>query len=192
MKTAICIASGPSLTKEDVEYCQGKGTIYAVKEAILLAPWADVMYAADTDYWHDYQERWSEFKGKKVTCCKKSADKFNLDHVQVVGTKSFQWSLTPGKLASGGNSGFQALNMAVLDGADRVILLGYDYGYDPKKDNKHWWEETHPRTSRDSNYKEWNKRLNKASKFIPVPVINASRATAINCFKKMTIQEALK
>lgn len=149
------------------------------------------MYAADTDYWHDHQDRWQDFQGEKWTCCKKSADKFGLNYIEVAPEKKFQWSLTAGKVASGGNSGFQALNMAVLDGADKVILLGYDYGYDPKIEEKHYWDESHPRVSRDSNYKGWNERLASASKFIPVPVINASRKTAITCFEKMTIQEAL-
>ncbi|HCZ48509.1 MAG TPA: hypothetical protein DCZ11_05850, partial [Gammaproteobacteria bacterium] len=35
-------------------------------------------------------------------------------------------SASPLRIHQGGNSGYQALNLAVLLGAERVILLGYD------------------------------------------------------------------
>jgi len=190
MKTAICIASGPSLTKEDVDYCRGKGRIYAVKEATLMAPWADVMYAADHDWWINNPERWRDFKGEKWTLENRAAELF--PELKTIKCRAeWKWSTTPGVLATGGNSGFQVINMAVLDGADRVILLGYDYGYDPAQQDKHWWEKEHPRESRYSNYAEWNKRLAAAAPLIPVPVFNATRQTAITCFPLVNIKDVL-
>lgn len=187
MKTAICIASGPSLTKDDVDYCQGKGRVYAVKEAAILAPWADVLYAADTDWWTEHQERWRGFEGDKITVSERACTLFpELKHIKC--RTQDKWSNTPGVIATGGNSGFQALNIAVLDGADRVILLGYDYGH---KKEKHWFDKEHPRKSRYSNYKEWNRRLNEAAPFIPVPVLNASPETVITCFDRVNLKDIL-
>lgn len=188
MKTAICIASGPSLTQEDVDHCRGKGTVYAVKESILAAPWADVLYAADTDWWTEYPDRWRDFKGRKVTVSNRACQLFpELEYVEA--KTQLKWSDTPGAIATGGNSGFQALNLAVLDGAERVILLGYDYGYDPARQDKHWWDKEYPRNSRESNYAEWNKRLAAAAPMINVPVLNATRATAITCFPNIDIKD---
>jgi hypothetical protein len=45
----VCVASGHSLTKEDVEYCKGKAKVYIVNDGYKLAPWADLLYAAHTD-----------------------------------------------------------------------------------------------------------------------------------------------
>lgn len=187
--TAICIASGPSLTKEDVEYCQGKGKIYIVKEGFYIAPWADVLYAADSDWW-DLMDGVPEFTGEKWTVCKKSAEKYNLECIDY--DAGIRWSNTPGLIATGGNSGFQILNLAVLQGASEVILLGYDYGYDPQKQNKHWFDKLHPRKSRDSNYKKWNQQLLESAPLIPVPVINCSRQSAITCFPRALLKGVLE
>lgn len=189
MKTSICIASGPSLTQADVDYCRGKGRVYAVKEAALAAPWADVLYAADTDWWVNHKDRWEGFAGEKWTVSNRACELFPA--LKYVEAKSeWQWSDTPGALATGGNSGFQALNMAVLDGAERVILLGYDYGHQPGM-SKHWWDKDHPRDSRYSNYAEWNKRLAAAAPMIPVPVLNATPSTAITCFEQVNLRDIL-
>lgn len=190
MKTYFCIASGPSLTMEDVEYCRGKGKVYAVKEAALMAPWADVLYAADHDWWVNHKDRWQGFKGEKWTLENRAAEIF--PELKTIKCRTeWKWSTTPGVIATGGNSGFQVINMAVLDGAQQVILLGYDYGYDPANQHKHWWDNEHPRESRCSNYVEWNKRLSAAAPLIQVPVINATRKTAITCFPRAKIQEIL-
>lgn len=186
--TAICIASGPSLTKEDVEYCRGKGRVYVVKECRVLAPWADVLYAADTDWW-ELNKGAPDFAGDKWTVSEEAAKKYGLSHI--VYDTELLWSNKPGLIATGGNSGFQAVNLAVLQGAKRVILLGFDMGYDRRKQDKHWWEKQIDRKSRPSNYEMWIAHFNKASKIIPVPVFNASRLSALECFPRVTVHDVL-
>lgn len=189
--TAICIAGGPSLTQEDVDFCRGKGRVYVVKEGALAAPWADVLYAADTDWWTDNEDRWKGFEGEKWTVSNRACELYpELNFVEA--KTQLKWSDQPGAIATGGNSGFQTLNLSVLQGAERVVLLGYDYGFDPTKQDKHWWEKEHPRKSRASNYIEWNKRMAAAAPLIPVPVFNASRLSAINCFPRVDLREILK
>lgn len=185
MTTAICIASGSSLTSEDVDYCRGRGKVYAVKEAYLLAPWADVLYCADFDWWNN-REGVPEFFGEKWTVADESAKRWKLNHIP--GTSNIVWGHDDKMIAYGGNSGFQALNLAVVQGATKVILLGYDYGF---KSKKHWFDDTpHARKSRPSNYEDWLKRIREAAPLIPVPVINCSRESAIDCFSRMTLREA--
>lgn len=187
MFTAICIASGPSLTPDDVDYVRGKGRVYAIKENHFLAPWADVLYAADTDWWED-RNGVPEFIGERWTVSDEAAKKFGLNHVN--GDSYITWSNTPGLIATGGHSGFQAINLAVQQGAARVILLGYDLGH-ARGTDKHWWEKSHPRRSRPSDYANWLERMNKAAPHIPVPVINCSRETAITCFPRAELRDVL-
>lgn len=185
MTVAICIANGPSLTREDVEYCKGRGKVYAVKEAYILAPWADVLYCADFDWW-DRKRGVPEFTGEKWTVNDDTAKRWGLKHIP--GTSSIEWGHDESMIAYGGNSGFQALNLAVVQGTSKVILLGYDYGYQTQK---HWFDGTeHARDSRRSDYPNWLERIDKAAKLIPVPVVNCSRETAIQCFPRMRIEEA--
>jgi len=194
MKTAICIASGPSLTKEGVAYCQGKGTVYVIKENYIIAPWADVLYAADGDWWDRYHDQVRHgglpgFAGEKWTVNHEAHLKYDLNYVQP--KNPLVWSTNPAHVATGGNSGFQAMNLAVLQGAERVILLGYDYGYCERTQGKHWWEEEHPRDSRFSNYKKWLEYMDKAAPVIPVPVLNATPTSAITCFPKVNLRDVL-
>lgn len=184
---AICIATGSSLTLEDVEFCQGKGKIYAVKEAITYAPFADVLYAADTDWWDD-RSRWEWFQGEKWTVSHEAKRKFpEFNHIDYKVHSI--WSDDKSYLATGGNSGFQAINLADLNDHDYILLLGYDYGY---TGDKHFWERHIKRESRYSNYQDWLKRLEKAAPLIKAKVINCSRQTAIECFERDTIQNALR
>jgi hypothetical protein len=187
MTTAICIASGTSLTQEDVDYCRGKGRVYAVKEAHILAPWADVLYCADEDWWA-LKQGVPGFAGEKWTVSPDAARQYRLNYVE--GSADIEWGHTPELIAYGGNSGFQALNLAVVQGASKVVLLGYDYGLRAGK--KHWFDGTkHERTSRPSHYHEWLPRIHAAAKHIKIPVINCSLESAIECFPKMTVREAL-
>lgn len=186
MHTAICIASGPSLTPDDVAYCQGKGVVYAIKENYHLAPWADVLYAGDTDWWDPYGR--AEFAGERWTVSSEASLKYGLNWIG--GDSLLTWSNDPAVVATGGHSGFQAINLAVLQGAERVILLGYDLGFENGKD-KHWWDKAHPRASRKSDYRLWLELLAKAAPLIPVPVINCSRQSAITCFPRAPLRDVL-
>ena len=185
---AICIASGPSLTQDDIDYCRGKGKVYVVNETHQLAPWADVLYAADGDWW-DKNPDAHDFAGEKWTCSLSAAEKYDLFEI---GVKChWHWSKTPGVIASGGNSGFQAVNMAYLDGATKIILLGYDMGHKAGS-KKHFFEDKDAKILRQSNYAQWIKRFAKAAEFMDdLRVINCSRETNLECFERTTLQDII-
>lgn len=192
MRTAICIASGPSLTKEDVDYCRGKGRVYAVKEVRLLAPWADALYAADGDWWDNLYKKHAgapDFAGRRITVDEAAAARYGLECYKYKTT--LPWSDTPGLIATNGNSGFQAINIAVLEGAERVILLGFDMGHGGQP--KHFWSDNFQRgvPLRCSDYKMWLAGFAKAAPLIPVPVINCTPGGALECFTRARLQEIL-
>lgn len=187
MTTAICIANGPSLNPDDVALCKGHGKIYAVKEAHHLAPFADVLYCADDDWWERFKGV-PEFAGERWTVSEHAAKKWSLNHIN--GSSGIQWGKTPELIAYGGNSGFQAMNLAYVQGATKIILLGFDYKH--TENRKHWFDETqYKRQSRVSDYSGWLMRLSVAAKLIDIPVINCSPDSAIHCFRRMNIAEAL-
>ena len=185
MEIAFCIASGPSLTQEDVDFCKGKGAVYAVNDVYKIAPWSDVFYAADYSWWEVHN---SNFLGRKFTVSDKAAQEFGLSLIP--GKSTIDWSESPDFIATGGNSGFQAMNLAAIHGAKKIILLGFDYGY--KSDTpKHFFGEHPAKINRGSDYREWLDRINKASLKIKIPVLNCSKQSAITCFPKMSLEDAL-
>lgn len=183
---AICIASGPSLTQEDVDYCRGKGKVYVVNDAWRLAPWADVLYAADEAWW-EHHKGVPEFAGEKWTVDRPAAKKYGLNHIGLA--MGAAWSSWPGEVAYGCNSGFQTLNLSVIQGASEVVILGYDMGMTGGR--KHFFGDHPGALNRGMKFEEWIKRFNRAAPLIEVPVINCSRETALTCFPRRALEDVL-
>lgn len=184
MKTAICIASGTSLTKEDVDYCKGKAFVYVINTSYLLAPWADVLYACDEEWW-DYHK--PEFAGQKWTINVNAAKKYNLN---LIGHDSTAKFCDKEIIATGNNSGFQVINLAYLQGFRRLLLLGYDY----KHSGQHWFGKHPQDLGQSHNLKRWIDHINQAAPIMEslgLEVVNCSRDSDINCFRKSIITDEI-
>lgn len=87
----------------------------------------------------------------------------------------------------GNNSGYQAINLAYLFGAKRIILLGYDmHAIGPR----HFFGEHPGSLSSGSDYADWIPRFNQLAadlKSEGVEVINCTRSTALHCFPELSI-----
>jgi hypothetical protein len=102
-------------------------------------------------------------------------------------------SLDPEYLVTGHNSGYQAINLAVLAGAKTIILLGYD-AREPEAGNASHWFGNHPRIEPQSVfalYRQACKAGAASIKAAGVRVINCSPGSAIDAFEKMELQNAL-
>lgn len=181
MRTSICIATGASLTQEDVDFVRGKGKVYVVNDAYKLAPWADVLYACDWEWWKYHQP---EFAGEKWTANEAAAGKFGLNHIKL---SRDTWSNKQGEIGGGGNSGYQCLNLAILQGAERVILLGYDMH---AKEKRHYFGDHPQALLRGSNYNEWVRKFTAAAPMMQAEVINCTKGSALECFPKMPLRYA--
>lgn len=97
-------------------------------------------------------------------------------------------------LVTGGNSGFQALNVAVLSGADRIVLIGYD-SREPEHGQPSHFFGHHKIREPIHAYELYRKAMKDAAKAIKaagVRIINCSPDSAINDFEKMELREALQ
>lgn len=191
-KTAICAASGPSLTLQDLKYTRGKATLFAVNDVYKLAPWADVLYSCDFEWWNNQaknnRDYFWDFKGEKWTINKEAGREFDVNVIGHITSK--KWSNDPKYIATGRNSGFQALNLADLRGFDRIILLGYDMKL--ADDGKRHFFGDHPSPmNKDSDYKTWATLFEEAVPFIRAEVINCTRSTALTCFPRVELEKVL-
>lgn len=100
----------------------------------------------------------------------------------------------PGVIGSGGNSGFQALNIAAQFGATRILLIGFDMH---AADGVHWYGKNAWKDASnplDHNYVRWRGAFNKQAvvlKRMGIDVINASADSALVCFEKCSVEAAL-
>lgn len=191
--TVVCIGGGPSLTAQDVDLCRDKARVIAINDAYRVAPWADVLYGCDPKWWkwHDgvpgfAGAKWSLDQPNWATLQNRFTD------VQLVGNAGLSGlSLDPAEIATGSNSGYQAINLAVLLGATRILLLGYDMQPDGKR--MHWFgghpdRATLPFVVFLSAFKSLAAPLKAAG----VEVINCSRQTALTAFPRATLADALQ
>jgi hypothetical protein len=204
--TVVCIASGPSLTTEDVNYCRGRASgVIVVNDNYRLAPWADALIASDLRWWH-WHHGAKSFKGLRYATSRHvatAADKHGWREIHILRNAGRDGlELQPDGLRHGMNTGYRAVNLAVHFGAARILLLGYDMQrpehdadgsvLTEKQRKEHWFGE-HPNRSR-SEYKVFRKSFDtmvQPLKAIGVEVINCTPHSALECFPKQPLQEAL-
>jgi len=197
-RTFVCIASGPSLTAADCKATEGAAEVIAVNDSWRLAPHADHLYACDARWWQTHGEQVvREFRGKRWThqnldCADKeqtdAAAKFGIE--LVVGKAGN--GLGDPVMHFGDNSGYQAINLAYLWGANRIILLGYDMQRTGGK--SHFFGDHPPGLNVGSDYSDWCRKFDKLAddlKAKGVEVINCSRDTALQCFPRMPLADVL-
>lgn len=183
----VVIATGQSLTLKDVEYIKGKCPVIVVNDSHRIANWADILYASDNTWW-DYYKGVPEFKGLKITRDRngglEAAKKWDLLPVKLdISKKGF--SHDPTYIHSGNNSGYQACNLAMLFGATRLLLLGFDM-----KGESHWFGDHPKELKRRHIYKTWLRKFNEV-KQDGFEIINCTRDTALTCFKQSIITDEI-
>jgi hypothetical protein len=100
-----------------------------------------------------------------------------------------------GVIGGGGNSGFQALNLAVQFGARRIILIGFDMS---DAGGVHWYGRNNWQMANNpnsSNFMRWTAAFDRAAPVLEqagVEVVNAAPHSALRCFKRTSVADALK
>lgn len=150
-----------------------------------LAPWADALYACDYAWWATNLTDWAEFRGVKFTWCELAAREFGLCHVPSRKAPG----LGRDRVHTGGNSGYQAVNLAYLLGAARIVLLGFDM---QKSGGRSHWHGDHRRLNNPTPdlLRRWVENFEALAGELQaegVEVINCSRQTALRCFPRATL-----
>lgn len=176
--TAVCIASGPSLTAEDCETVRQMALpTIAANTSFRRALWADAVYAMDRAWWTEYHEEVAAtFHGERY-CWSKMAEKYGATVTDgMPGFIGFR------------NSGANAVSLAITAGAREVLLLGFDC---QRTGGQSHWHGDHPnKLSNARSLGEWPsifKRLADYAKRKEVRVVNCSRQTALKCFERGTL-----
>lgn len=158
-----------------------------VNDGYRLAPWADVLYAADPEWW-DHHRGAAPFQGVRVTQDAGAARRWRLHYIESVNRPGF--SLDPAVIHRGDNSGFQALNLAVLAGCAPIVLLGFDMQKQGAK--RHWFGDHPGALNQDSPYGLFAAAFDEAARRHPeIPIWNASRETALVCWPRVALRQVI-
>lgn len=171
----------------DADYCRDKARVITVNATWRLAPWADVHYSSDADWWAD------SIKVMRAEC----SGQFWSGHGEPIDTDVFRCPYDknarglvtePGRIGWGGNSGYCAIGLAYQFGASRIVLVGFDQQGDH-------WHEPHPaRVRKPANFPMWRVRFEELAHGLAragVEIVNSSRETSLTCFRRQALREVL-
>lgn len=181
--TVVCIASGPSLTDADCKHVRASGLpVIVTNTTYQRCPWATVLIGHDANWWavHHRQVQRS-FRGHCVTG-QSAGKRFGAQYLGLLGMKTFR------------NAGCAAISLAVLAGARRVILLGYDGRF--AADGRTHWHGDHPvgLLGNCGSMPHWPERFGQVAAYARqhgVEVVNASRDSAHDMFPRVSLEDAL-
>lgn len=132
----------------------------------------------------------SRFAGEMWTVSDQAAKRYGLywiHHSQNPGL-----SKDPNTINGGGNSGYQAISLAAMFGASRIVLLGYDM---QMTDGKHHWHGKHEGgLPNGTNFVTWMSRMRKLAEDLAaagIETINCTRKTALRHFPRAKLEDTL-
>lgn len=213
-ETVAILGGGPSLTPDQVEQCRGLKVI-SVNDAYLLAPWADVLYFADSRWWgwqqdgrerkgfpalglspEELKARYRAFAGLKVSISnaepmvKEAGVLFLKNHGDNGAAHGSIFSDDPTMIATGSNSCYQALNIAILAGAKTILFLGLDGA---NKAGKQHWFGAHP-NGLDPAFEGIRQHFRSAAPWCAargITVLNCSPGTSVSAFHRAELADAI-
>ena len=153
-------------------------------------PTANLLYACDGPWWDVYHKEVQEnFKGE-CYAYDPDAGKYGIRIVKA-DTQGVGLGRN-GVIHTGGNSGFQVINLLYFLKAKKMILLGYDMKRQGDQSHCHG---NHPGSlNRHSDYNVFVDRMKPLARDLKnegIKVINATRSTALDCFDKQPLEQAL-
>jgi hypothetical protein len=179
----VCVAaSGPS-SPGILAQVHGLMRVIVINRTYEAAPWADMLYAADSGFWAFYKGA-REFAGLKIAPdrqCQRYCPAIKLVKIRTENGVRIDRLFCVGQdeIGGGGFSGFQALNIALLSGANPVYLAGYDFK------PKHWHSD-HPAALRNPNdvqLARWKAVLEREAPRVADRVFNLSKESLLNGFE---------
>jgi hypothetical protein len=215
-ETAFIIAGGPSLQGFDAEILRGRGRVIAVNTAGLArpagesgitphCPWADVLYWADKNFFEVNHARLGEHRGKykiarhrpELPNRKTLGQALAREHdIKVLPRANPYPQLSTKTTELGGwCGGGNAINLAYLFGARRIVLLGFDMHFG--SDRKHWhrlapWPQ---KPEMEKRYRSHHMPAIAAMAWplqqAGVEVVNCTPGSALSCFPIRPIEEVI-
>jgi hypothetical protein len=194
-KHVAIVASGPTANKVGVEKLKDRLRVIAINENFRLAPFADVLYSCDAEWWTLRGGEAKKFTGIRLGF-EVGVPGVNNIRIKKVGAEYVHELLfdEPGLLGSGGNSGFQMINLAAQFGAIGIGMIGFDMRLDQ---GIHWHgvHRSPMRNPDDERCLKWKKHIDGAAeklKSLEIDVVNCSDISRLENYPKMDIDQMLQ
>lgn len=179
-RTAVVIANGPSLTQHQCNVAMLAPCI-AVNTAYVMAPGADVYYAGDFLFHKVHNTRMRKRGGAIWTCDATAAEHFGINRWKGANDVGLGEKV----IHMNGNSGAQAINLAYLFGARKIVLLGFTMREIDGK--KHFHGDHEAPLVQKQLFAEWLHKMEfvaRDAKRLGVDIVNCDPMSAMTCFRQ--------
>lgn len=188
----VCIIGGGTSVKDiNMDLLHGFLTLGVNNSALILN--TDALFSLDYNWIKSSYPQYLNFSGEKYLAMQEGNMMKTIKdpQAQYLRRNTLDGLSTNKTAIHGHNSGYGALNLAVLKGAKRILLLGFDFY---KRDGRAHWHEEYPRRPRARTvlYEGWARKFNT---MVPVlnqlgiMVLNCSLHSKIECFPKIESHE---
>lgn len=189
-ETVYIIGGGSSLKDVDLEPLHQRNVI-GCNDAYMLGSWIDVCCFGDIKWFGEHKERLKDFLGLKVTWREEYLQESGI-HVMKGEPRGL--ILKPGWIGWNTNTGAMAINLAVVFGAKKIVLLGFDMKLD--KDGENNWHKNNVDKPDKDVFKKFLKsflylQLDMKKKVPDVEVLNATPDSRLKAFPKVDLKEVL-
>lgn len=184
---AAIVASGPSAKKINFSTLAQKSRVkvIAIKESHHLCQ-PDVIYGCDAHWWR-HNVGMPKFGGLRIAYDRSLSEQFpNIHLIDIAIPEDRVLFDTPGRIGSGGNSGFQALNLALQFGARLILLIGFDMH---DRSGVHWYGRNNwPQANNpgEDNFRRWRQAFKVSAPIIAnagIDVVNVTRFSELKSFR---------
>jgi hypothetical protein len=203
-RTVVC-GTGPSFSADQAASISavqrgGLCKVIVVNDAWERVPTADTLYAADAAWWKARRTaqgprnfdrvRMAGFRGELLTQARRTADELSLAYIR--GYDDPGLTKRPDCINNGKNGSYQAINIAYLRGAKHIILVGVDM--QRTGGAQHFFGDHPPGLVNSIPFAECLPRfalLAAECEAAGVCVVNGSAETALRCFRRARLTDAL-
>lgn len=159
-----------------------------------IAPWADILYAADRTWWYNNKQEAEHFIGMKVTVMPNGFHDFSsvVEDTKILGNGGpVGFDDRPTHIRTGFNSGYQAMHVAAHLGVRRILLCGFDMH---AQKGEHWFGDHKWRPGYKSRYKLFMEAFDSVAPEYAkrgIEVLNCTPDSALKCFPNVPLEEGL-
>ena len=173
--------------------------VIGINVAYQIGDWIDMVFFGDGGFFLKYQHKLAEFPKLRVSCSPKTKDVSWVKYLSRDGSHSRGITSNPKAVSWNGNSGAAAISIAANAGARRIILLGFDMKVNDRADQH--WHDLYGRGAVKDERRARKMPFHKHVRGFPaiaddakrrnIEILNASPDSAIECFRKVTVEELL-
>jgi hypothetical protein len=151
--TVVLVATGPSLTPDQLELLRALHTadrvkVFTINNTFMVYPWTDVHLSCDGPWWRWYWHkspllRYLNERIPLYTWYPEIANDFGIKYIKAITKDGL--STDPGIVHINHGSGPMMMNLAYLYGARKMVLLGHDMRFAPDYDARRRYPGSFPR-----------------------------------------------